>query len=181
MWILAAKLPNSDLNFAVDFLVDFFLLSSPRKSTKKNPQKKIHPELCSEKFPSDFCRSLFLRHFSESCKEQSSLVFGAWTLARRSEDACFGSKRLAEVAGCLCLSRVRKKGSFGKGFFFREVHFLEILENLVRNEIQPKEEVFGRTSLRTSRQKLRSGLPNPGKTSISELTSHADVHEKTSV
>ena len=45
-------------------------------------------------------------------------------------------------------------------------------------KIQPKEEVFGRTSLRTSRQKLRSGPPNPGKTSTSERTSHADVHEK---
>ena len=45
-------------------------------------------------------------------------------------------------------------------------------------KIQPKEEVFGRTSLRTSRQKLRSGPPNPGKTSISERTSRADVHEK---
>ena len=31
---------------------------------------------------------------------------------------------------------------------------------------QPKEEVFGRTSLRTSRQKLRLGPPSPGKTSI---------------
>ena len=30
-------------------------------------------------------------------------------------------------------------------------------------EIQPKEEVFGRISLRTSGQKLRSGPPNPGK------------------
>ena len=30
-------------------------------------------------------------------------------------------------------------------------------------KIQPKEEVFGRTSLRTSGQKLRSGPPNPGK------------------
>ena len=37
---------------------------------------------------------------------------------------------------------------------------------LVRNsgtKIQPKEEVFGRISLRTSGQKLRSGPPNPGK------------------
>ena len=36
----------------------------PRKKARKNPQKKIHskihPGLCSEKFPSDFCRSLFL-------------------------------------------------------------------------------------------------------------------------
>ena len=45
-------------------------------------------------------------------------------------------------------------------------------------KIQPKEEVLGRTSLRTSRQKLRSGPPKPGKTSISERTSHADVHDK---
>ena len=30
-------------------------------------------------------------------------------------------------------------------------------------KIQPKEEVFGRISLRTSGQKLRSGPPNPGK------------------
>ena len=45
-------------------------------------------------------------------------------------------------------------------------------------KIQPKEEVFGRTSLRTSRQKLRSGPPNPGKTSISERAFHADVREK---
>ena len=40
MWILAAKLPNSDLNFAVDFLVDFPLFSKekgPKKSTKKSP------------------------------------------------------------------------------------------------------------------------------------------------
>ena len=39
VWILAAKLPNSDLNFAVDFLVDFFLLFFPRKKAPKNPPK----------------------------------------------------------------------------------------------------------------------------------------------
>ena len=31
VWILAAKLPNSDLNFAVDFWVDFFRLFLPRQ------------------------------------------------------------------------------------------------------------------------------------------------------
>ena len=46
---------------------------------------------------------------------------------------------------------------------------------------QPKEEVLGRTSLRTSGQKLRSGPPNPGKTSILARKSRADVHERTSV
>ena len=39
VWILAAKLPNSDLNFAVEFLVDFSLLFFPRKKARKNPPK----------------------------------------------------------------------------------------------------------------------------------------------
>ena len=33
----------------------------------------------------------------------------------------------------------------------------------MERKISPKTEVFGRTSLRTSGQKLRSGPPNPGK------------------
>ena len=63
VWILAAKLPNSDLNFAVDFLVDFSSFFCQGKRPEKIHQKiprKLHPALCSEKFPSDFCRSLFL-------------------------------------------------------------------------------------------------------------------------
>ena len=44
-----------------------------------------------------------------------------------------------------------------------------------QTKMQPKEEGFGRISLQTSGQKLRS----PGKTSILERTSRADVHEKT--
>ena len=39
MWILAAKLPNSDLNFAVDFWVDLFLVLFARKKARNNPQK----------------------------------------------------------------------------------------------------------------------------------------------
>ena len=50
-----------------------------------------------------------------------------------------------------------------------------------KRKISPKTEVFGRTSLRTSGQKLRSGPPNPSKTSISARAYRADVHEKTSV
>ena len=50
-----------------------------------------------------------------------------------------------------------------------------------KRKISPKTEVFGRTSLRTSGRKLRSGPPNPGKTSILARTCRADVHEKTSV
>ena len=62
VWILVAKLPNSHLNFAVDFLVDFSSLLFPKKKAQKNPPKnprKIHLGLCSDKFPADFCRSLF--------------------------------------------------------------------------------------------------------------------------
>ena len=47
-----------------------------------------------------------------------------------------------------------------------------------KRKISPKTEVFGRTSLRTSGQKLRSGPPNPGKTSISARACRADVHKK---
>ena len=49
----------------------------------------------------------------------------------------------------------------------------------VKSAQRPK--FFGRTSLRTSGQKLRSGPPNPGETSILARTCRADVHEKTSV
>ena len=60
-------------------------------------------------------------------------------------------------------------------------YFWGINFTLSGTKIQPKEEVFGRISLRTSGQKLRSGPPNPGKKSNLERTSRADVHEKTSV
>ena len=62
-WTLAAKLPNSDLNFAVDFWVHFFpRVFSPRKkarikSTKKSPAKftqgfvrKNSPRISAETF-----------------------------------------------------------------------------------------------------------------------------------
>ena len=38
VWILAAKLPNSDLNFAVDFWVDFPVFSE--ENGPKNPPRK---------------------------------------------------------------------------------------------------------------------------------------------
>ena len=63
VWILALKLPNSDLKIAVDFWVDFSSCFSQGKRPEKIHQKihgKIHPGIRSEKFPSDFCRSLFL-------------------------------------------------------------------------------------------------------------------------
>ena len=63
VWILAPKRPNPDLKIAVDFWVDFILLFFPWKKARKIHQKilrKLHLRLCSDKFPSDFCRSLSL-------------------------------------------------------------------------------------------------------------------------
>ena len=63
MWILAAKLPNSDLNFAVDFLVDFFLLFFPRKKARKNPPKnppQNSPGTLFGKIPLGFLQKPFL-------------------------------------------------------------------------------------------------------------------------
>ena len=57
---LAAKLPNSDLNFFCRGFLGwiFFLLFFQGKRPQKIHQKNPLPELCLEKFPSDFCRSL---------------------------------------------------------------------------------------------------------------------------
>ena len=52
-----------------------------------------------------------------------------------------------------------------------------ILEKLYARKLRPKMEALGRRYLRTSGQKLRSGPPNPGKTSMLAWTSRADVHE----
>ena len=62
-WILAAKLPNSDLNFAVDFLVDFFLLLFPRKKARKVPPKnppQNSPRTLFGKIPLGFLQKPFL-------------------------------------------------------------------------------------------------------------------------
>ena len=40
VWIFATKLPDSDVNFAVDFSVDSFVLVSPRKRAPKQSTKK---------------------------------------------------------------------------------------------------------------------------------------------
>ena len=63
VWILAAKLPNSDLNFAVDCWVDVCLLffSKERRPQNRNPLKNIpanSPGNLFRNFPSDFCSSL---------------------------------------------------------------------------------------------------------------------------
>ena len=63
VWILAAKLPNSDLNFAVDFWVDFFVLFFPRKKARKNPPKnppQNSPRTLFGKIPIGFLQKPFL-------------------------------------------------------------------------------------------------------------------------
>ena len=62
---------------------------------------------------------------------------------------------------------------------FREIHFGQNYTQESGTKIQPKEEVLGRISLRTSGQKLRSDPPNPGrKKNIFARTSRADVMKK---
>ena len=67
VWILAPKLPNSDLKIAVDFWVDFFLLffskeKGPKKSKKKNPRQNS-PGNSFGKIPLGFLQKPFLDHF----------------------------------------------------------------------------------------------------------------------
>ena len=59
VWIFAAKLPNSDLNFAVDSWVDFFDLFLPRK---KAPPKntKNSPRVLVGRIPLGFLQKPFL-------------------------------------------------------------------------------------------------------------------------
>ena len=59
VWILAAKLPNSDLNFAVDFSVDFFFLFFPRKRARKNPPQNS-PGTLFGNIPLGFLQKPFL-------------------------------------------------------------------------------------------------------------------------
>ena len=69
MWIFAVKLPNSDLNFAVDFLVDFFLLFFPRKKARKNPPKnppQNSPGTLFGKIPLGFLQKPFLENSGDS-------------------------------------------------------------------------------------------------------------------
>ena len=52
--ILATKFPNSDVNFAVDFVWMFPFLEFPTKSGPQKPPKiprNIRPEMCLENSP----------------------------------------------------------------------------------------------------------------------------------
>ena len=79
VWILAAKLPNSALSFAVGFGSDISFCFVQGKGPPKKHQKfsrKIRPEICSDKFPSDVCRGLILTE--KICILQSLLATPPW-------------------------------------------------------------------------------------------------------
>ena len=60
VWIVAKNLPNSHLNFAVEFWVDF---SSCFYQGNRSPQKKqSSPRNSFGKFPTEFCRSLLVEN-----------------------------------------------------------------------------------------------------------------------
>ena len=66
VWILAAKLPNSDLNFAEDFWVDFLLLSCARKGPKKSTKTslaKVTRKFFRREIPLVFLQKPFLEDF----------------------------------------------------------------------------------------------------------------------
>ena len=58
VWILAAKLPNFYFSFGFIFVL-FFQGKKPNNVTKKSTAKSTR-DFFSEKFPSDFCRNIFL-------------------------------------------------------------------------------------------------------------------------
>ena len=67
VWILAMKLPDFDLTFAVDFWVDFFLRLYPRKKARKNPPKnplQNSPGTLIGKIPLGFLQKPFLEKAS---------------------------------------------------------------------------------------------------------------------
>ena len=97
MWIFAAKLPNSDLNFALDFLV-YFPPVFPRKKTPKTLlqkiPRKIHPGICSEKNPLAFCRSLPLRNFRNSSGSSSETQILSLGNAKKKRNSKFPQHRV---------------------------------------------------------------------------------------
>ena len=81
MWILAAKLPNSDLNFAVDFFGDFCSCFSNEKGPKNPPQKLKHrwskkPEFKKSKILLGFLKTLGLQQLTSESQLLQLLGFG---------------------------------------------------------------------------------------------------------
>ena len=69
VWILAAKLPNSDLNFAVDFWGIFSSCFSKEKAQKIPPENppQNSPRVLIRKIPLGFLQRPFLEWFQEAC------------------------------------------------------------------------------------------------------------------
>ena len=72
----------------------FFQGKRPEKIHQKIPHK-IHPGLCSEKFPSDFCRSLFLMDWTfqahglkiSSCQQRQGSKVQSGSIAMQTQSA----------------------------------------------------------------------------------------------
>ena len=76
-WIMAAKLPNSNLNLLSISFDGGFLQFFPRKTWPKNPPpKKKRKIIHSEMFPLDFGRSLVLNKCDQIPKAGSVIVCG---------------------------------------------------------------------------------------------------------
>ena len=95
------------------------------------------------------------------------------------EGGGFPGRRLGGGAGAGTVSAERRRGLNIFKIVGPKRMLLSWQYSLIfRTKSQPTEQVFGRTSLRTSGQKLRSGPPKSGKTSTLARTCRADVHKK---
>ena len=106
VWILAAKLPNSDLNFAVLFWGGFFLFflpteEGPTKIRQRMPQQN-HPEHCLEKSPSNLCRNLVLIKHTIGNSRITYHHFILWELFLVIISSWFTSKIQAELFLVIC-------------------------------------------------------------------------------
>ena len=104
VWILATKLPNSDLNFAVDFLVDFFLLFFQGKRPAKNPPKnppQNSPRTLFGKIPLGFLQKPFLDKFSALLRAGGFLNDFQASLGRNAERELGRTRRGRGIVPCI--------------------------------------------------------------------------------
>ena len=106
------KLPNSDLNFAVDFLVDFSSCFFPRKKSRKNPPKnppQNSPGTLFGKIPHGFLQNPFLekllRKVGRELPKKNKLKF-----QRAPNPPEFAQPRLSRVKGWSSPARGYKFG-----------------------------------------------------------------------
>ena len=131
-------------DFFADFLAGFFLLIFVGKSAQKNPPGKSpakSSEIYTTKIPDTFLQRVRPKSF-----RQQPLKF----------------EELTPPPSSLQTSSPQTNGS-PRAFYQELGQPNNNVPTCQKRKVSPKTEVFGRTSLRTSGQKLRSGPPNPGK------------------